>query len=65
MYECVVTVTILTAYSLAYHELRLIMATVLYHFDLELCPESEGWEDQQTYILWEKKPLICKLKAVN
>ena len=41
------------------------MATVLYHFDLELCPESEGWEDQQTYILWEKKPLICKLKAVN
>jgi len=60
-----VTVTILTAYSLAYHELRLIMATVLYHFDLELCPESEGWEDQQTYILWEKKPLICKLKAVN
>ncbi|KAH5023299.1 hypothetical protein HBH70_064800 [Parastagonospora nodorum] len=51
--------------NLAYHEMRLIMAKILYNFDLELNPESEGWEDQQTFILWEKKPLMCKLKAVN
>lgn len=51
--------------SLAYHEMRLIMAKVLYAFDFELGAESEGWMDQDTYILWQKKPLMCKLRAVN
>lgn len=65
LYEWIMTAIMLMTYSLAYHELRLIMAKVLYNFDLELSPESEGWEDQQTFILWEKKPLMCKLKAVK
>ncbi|KAF2819042.1 cytochrome P450 [Ophiobolus disseminans] len=51
--------------NLAYHELRLIVAKVLFAFDLELAPECEGWLDQDTYILWQKKPLMCKLSAVN
>ncbi|USP73808.1 cytochrome p450 protein [Curvularia clavata] len=51
--------------NMAYHEMRLIAANVLYHFDIELCPESEDWIDQRTYILWQKKPLICKLRPVN
>ena len=51
--------------SMAYHEVRLIMAKVLYAFDFELAPESNGWLDQNTYILWEKKPLICRLRTVN
>jgi cytochrome P450 len=51
--------------NMAYHEMRLIIAKVLYHFDLVLCPESDEWNLQNTYILWEKKPLICKLKEVN
>jgi hypothetical protein len=55
----------LTTCSLAYHELRLVMAKVLYAFDFELAPESENWQDQETYILWQKKPLMCKLKVVN
>jgi hypothetical protein len=50
---------------MAYHELRLIMAKVLYAFDFELAPECENWKDQNTFILWQKKPLICKLKVVN
>jgi cytochrome P450 len=58
-------VSVLTSCSLAYHEMRLIMAKVLYAFDFELAPESEDWNDQETFILWQKKPLICKLKAVN
>jgi len=45
--------------------MRLIMAKVLYAFDFELGAESEGWMDQDTYILWQKKPLMCKLRAVN
>jgi len=32
------------------------------HYDLELCPESQDWPDQKVYVLWEKKPLWCKLK---
>jgi hypothetical protein len=55
----------LTLCSLAYHEMRLVLASVLFSFDVEVTPESEGWTDQETYILWQKKPLICKLKAVN
>ncbi|KNG49528.1 cytochrome p450 protein [Stemphylium lycopersici] len=51
--------------NMAYHEMRLIAAKVYYNFDLELCPESNNWAEQPTYILWEKKPLMCKLRAVN
>ncbi|EOD51467.1 putative cytochrome p450 protein [Neofusicoccum parvum UCRNP2] len=50
--------------NLAYHEMRLILANVLWHYDLELCPESQNWEDQKVYIIWEKGPLMCKLKPV-
>ncbi|KAI4945617.1 hypothetical protein J4E91_007960 [Alternaria rosae] len=51
--------------NMAYHEMRLLAAKVFYNFDLELCPESRDWIEQKTFILWEKHPLICKLKAVN
>ncbi|KAK7182615.1 cytochrome P450 [Paraphaeosphaeria sporulosa] len=51
--------------NMAYHEMRLIMTRVLYTFDLELCEESRNWGDQNCYIIWEKKPLMCTLKAVN
>jgi len=47
--------------NMAYHEVRLILAKVLWNFDLTLSPESDGWTDQKTYILWEKKPLMCRL----
>ncbi|KAF1841975.1 cytochrome P450 monooxygenase-like protein [Cucurbitaria berberidis CBS 394.84] len=51
--------------NLANHEIRLIIAKVIYSFDLELAPESNEWTDQLTFILWEKKPLMCKLHAVK
>jgi cytochrome P450 len=60
-----IKVYMLTVSSLAYHEMRLVMAKVLYAFDFELAPESDNWKDQETFILWQKKPLMCKLKAVN
>jgi hypothetical protein len=50
---------------MAYHEMRLILAKTLYHFDLSLCSESERWADQKTYVLWEKGPLMCKLSPVK
>ncbi|KAF2280273.1 cytochrome P450 [Westerdykella ornata] len=48
--------------NMAYHEMRLIISKVLYNFDLELCPESDNWMNQDTYIIWEKPPLMVKLK---
>ncbi|RAH71874.1 cytochrome P450 [Aspergillus aculeatinus CBS 121060] len=47
--------------NLAYHEMRIILAKVLYHFDLSLAPESMNWDKQKVFSLWEKKPLMVKL----
>lgn len=48
--------------NLAYHEMRLIFAKLLWNFDIELCPESDNWTDQRIFILWEKHPLMVKFK---
>ncbi|KAL3473703.1 cytochrome P450 [Aspergillus californicus] len=48
--------------NLAYHEMRIILAKVLYHFDLVMLPESVGWDKQKTYFLWEKRDLMIQLK---
>ncbi|EOD43080.1 putative benzoate 4-monooxygenase cytochrome p450 protein [Neofusicoccum parvum UCRNP2] len=45
--------------NLAYHEMRLIMTKLLWNFDMELGPRSNGWvEAQRAFILWEKSPLM-------
>lgn len=51
--------------SLAYHEMRIILANVLWNFDLELCTESDGWVDQYTYTLWQKPGLFVKARAIR
>jgi cytochrome P450 len=52
--------------SMAYHEMRLILTKVLYNFDIELLPESANWiDDQKVYSLWQKTPLMVKVKAVE
>ncbi|GAM34873.1 hypothetical protein TCE0_015f02743 [Talaromyces pinophilus] len=48
--------------NLAYFEMRLILAQVLWNFDLELMPESTDWSHQKVYAIWEKSPLYVKLK---
>lgn len=40
--------------------MRLLVSKVLIDFDLELCDASRDWIDQKTYILWQKKPLMCR-----
>ena len=50
--------------NLAYMEMRLILARLVWNFDLELCKESVGWEKQKSYILWEKGPLWVRCKPV-
>ncbi|KAI0146500.1 cytochrome P450 [Pestalotiopsis sp. NC0098] len=51
--------------SMAMHEMRLILAHCLFSFDFELYDQSQDWMDQETYALWIKKPLMCRLKPVR
>ncbi|RDI88055.1 hypothetical protein Vi05172_g1947 [Venturia inaequalis] len=51
--------------NMAMHEMRLILAKIIYNFDFELLPESQEWADQRVYTLWEKKPLMVKLKVAQ
>ncbi|KAL3426506.1 averantin oxidoreductase [Phlyctema vagabunda] len=50
--------------NLAYVESRLVIASLLWHFDLER-RFPENWTDQKVYMVWLKPPLIVKLKPVN
>ncbi|KAG2414032.1 hypothetical protein HFD88_003223 [Aspergillus terreus] len=48
--------------NLAYHEMRLILAKVLYNFDLVVAPELVGWDKQKSFTIWEKNDLMVQLK---
>ena len=50
--------------SLAYLEMRLILARMLWSFDLKLTAESQDWDDQKSWIQWDKKPLMVNLSLV-
>ncbi|EFQ25384.1 cytochrome P450 [Colletotrichum graminicola] len=51
--------------SLAYFEMRIVMAKLLWNFDLELAEDSEEWmETQKIYTIWEKGPLNVYLQPV-
>ncbi|CAG8957787.1 hypothetical protein HYFRA_00000125 [Hymenoscyphus fraxineus] len=49
------------AQSLANAEMRLVLARILWAFDLELQPESKNWMDQRAFALWEKPALMVKI----
>jgi averantin hydroxylase len=52
--------------NLAYAEMRLILAKVLFNFDLELDEGKTGqWLDQKVFTLWEKKPLWVRVRTVE
>jgi len=52
--------------NLAYSEMRLILARVLWNFDFKLAPDSEDWvKKQQVFVLWEKGPLNVYLRPVK
>ncbi|KAI8930429.1 hypothetical protein NX059_012380 [Plenodomus lindquistii] len=48
--------------NMALHEIRLIISKVIFNFDMLLCAESEQWADQRVFTLWEKRPLMVKLR---
>lgn len=52
--------------NLAYAEMRLILAKVLYKFDLELVDKEHDWfAEQKCFTLWEKGSLMVNLKPVQ
>ena len=44
--------------------MRLIAVRMLWNFDMELCPESYEWDKQESWVQWDKKPLMVKLTPV-
>lgn len=58
--------TMLTFYhSLAYVEMRVILARIIWNFDMSLAEQSQDWlERQKVYIFWDKGPLIVNLTPV-
>jgi cytochrome P450 len=48
--------------SLAYAEMKLILARIVYNFDLELVDKAAKWNEQEVYILWRKGPLMVHAK---
>lgn len=51
--------------GLAYMEMRLVLARLVWAFDMEIMGESERWTDQKTWVLYEKLPLMAKLREVK
>ncbi|KAI0457256.1 cytochrome p450 monooxygenase [Xylaria acuta] len=50
--------------NLAYAEMRLILAKILYRFDIASAPGAEGWIDRQKiYSIWDKPELPVYLKS--
>lgn len=45
--------------------MRLILATTLLNFDLELREESNNWTDQKVFLVWEKSALMVDVKKAK
>ncbi|KAL6806352.1 cytochrome P450 [Trichoderma sp. SZMC 28013] len=49
--------------NLAYAEMRLILAKILWNFDISLHPDSKDWlQDNRAYTLWQKPDLNIYIK---
>lgn len=49
--------------SLAWAEIRSILARLVWNFEFQLEEESAHWENQQVFILWQKPSLMVRLTA--
>ncbi|KAF6815148.1 cytochrome p450 [Colletotrichum plurivorum] len=47
--------------NLAWPEMRIIIASLLHNFEIELVDPSFNWLDQDSYGIWDKHPLWVKL----
>lgn len=50
---------------LAYAEMRIILARLIWNFDMELCEESKNWADgMKVFMIYQRAPLMVKLTKV-
>ncbi|KAI0889766.1 cytochrome P450 [Annulohypoxylon maeteangense] len=47
--------------NLANLELRMILARLLWRFDVELVPGGGDWFDQKAFVIWFRRPLLVRL----
>ncbi|KAF4166938.1 hypothetical protein CNMCM6936_005847 [Aspergillus lentulus] len=50
--------------NLAYAEMRLILALIIFNFDMKIDPDCRDWIQQKNYTLWQKPPLKVYLEPV-
>lgn len=42
-------------------EASLVLAKLLWNFDLQLGQDSSNWDNHRAYLIWDKDPLMVKL----
>ncbi|KAL4896135.1 cytochrome P450 [Aspergillus ambiguus] len=50
--------------NLAYSEMRLILARIIFNFDMKIADDSRNWITQKNFLMWEKGPLNVHLTPV-
>jgi hypothetical protein len=45
--------------------MRLILAKVLWNFDIDLPTESLGWINQKSFSLWKRPELMVNISRAN
>lgn len=48
--------------NLAWHEARLILASVFFNFELELVDKDFDWKNQRGLVVWDKSSLMVRLR---
>lgn len=51
------------SYSLAIVEFRMVIAHLIWNFDMKLREESKDWIDQKVFLIWDKGDLLVELEA--
>lgn len=51
--------------NLAMSEMKLVLARIIFNFDLELVNEKQNWLDQKVFTLWRKHPLMMRIKDIK
>ena len=51
--------------SMALREMQLIAARLFFKFNVEMIEGNTDWDKQRAFVLWEKKPLMCRLTLAS
>lgn len=50
--------------SVAWHEMRLLVAKLIFNFDLQTDVDA-SWRDQNVFVIWDRKPLPVTLVDIG